>query len=177
MLTKLGPALLLLMVALPASAQIRVDIDPFLPGNFFSVASQKPSLVRPPVDPVMSDDVPTLDQVRLIPSLKGEQNKKVSTLFELYRAELKPLQSQLKDARKALSDAKKIKPTKNQKTIKNDSVDVSDVTLAQLQKAESDIVQTIKERRLRLLNELKTIVSTEQLTELQKIRRGELIGE
>ncbi|MBK9772467.1 MAG: hypothetical protein IPP57_16890 [Candidatus Obscuribacter sp.] len=55
----------------------------------------------------MSDDVPTLDQVRLIPSLKGEQNKKVSTLFELYRAELKPLQSQLKDARKALSDAKR----------------------------------------------------------------------
>ncbi|MBK9772468.1 MAG: hypothetical protein IPP57_16895 [Candidatus Obscuribacter sp.] len=46
MLTKLGPALLLTLVALPASAQIRVDIDPFLPGNFFSVASQKPSLVR-----------------------------------------------------------------------------------------------------------------------------------
>ncbi|MBK9203927.1 MAG: hypothetical protein IPL73_16140 [Candidatus Obscuribacter sp.] len=42
MLTKLGPALLLTLVALPASAQIQVDIDPFLPGNFFSVASQKP---------------------------------------------------------------------------------------------------------------------------------------
>lgn len=171
MLTKVGPAFLLMMVALPASAQMRVDIDPFLPGNFFSVASQKPSLVRPPVDPVMSDDVPTLDQVRLIPSLKGEQNKKVSALFELYRAELKPLQSQLKDARKALSEAKKTKPAKNT------SVDVSDVTLAQLQKNEAEIAQAVKERRLKLLTELKEIVSAEQLAELQKIRSGQLIVE
>lgn len=168
MLTKVRLGLLLLVVAQPAFAQTRGDIDPFLPGNFFSVTSQKPSLMRPPVDPVLSDDVPTLDQVRLIPSLKGEQNKQISAMFELYRSEIKPLQSQLKDARKALSDAKKAK------TVPSDG---SDSTLAQLQKTESDIAQTIKERRLRLSNDLKTIVSAEQMAELQKIRRGELIGD
>ncbi len=161
----LTTSLMLLVFAGDCGATDKVDV--FLPGNFFSVASQTPSLVRAPVDPVMADDLPTLDQVRLIPSLKGDQNKQVSAMFELYRSEIKPLQVELKAARTALNDAKKVK--------KPEAMDSTDVTIEQLSKAESLVAQSIKDRRFKLLTELKGIVSESQLAELQKIRRGELI--
>ena len=108
-------ALLLLIICLSPFGQVEAlaksisvhSRSPFAVGNFFSAsaaAAVKPSVEKRPgpkdvIGQQLVDANPTLEQVRLIPSLDGPQRKQVNELFNVYRSDLKLLNEQLRPLR------------------------------------------------------------------------------
>lgn len=130
--------------------------DPFLPGNFFSPLPGKrsaPAFTKKPVSLEDGPAVPTIDQIRLIPSLTGEQNKKVSVFFETFRPDMKALADKLKAIKSDMAKSEDIKKEESGK-----------------------IKEEQKARRQRLLDEIKTVVTEGQMDELSRLKQGEVFS-
>lgn len=128
----------------------------FLPGNFFSPEPGKrtaPAFTKKPLPAEDGPPLPTIDQIRLIPSLSGEQNKKVSVFFETFRPDMKELNERLKALK---TDKEKSEEVKMKETLK--------------------IKEEQKARRQRLLDEIKSVVTEGQLDELSRLKQGEVFS-
>lgn len=130
--------------------------DVFLPGNFFSPEPGKksaPAFTRKPANAEDGPSVPTIDQIRLIPSLSAEQNKKVSAFFETFRPDMKELNEKLK-------------------SIKNDATKSEEIKKEETEKIKVEQIA----RRQRLLDEIKSVVTDAQMNELARLKQGEVFS-
>lgn len=164
--------------------------SPFAVGNFFSAsaaAAVKPSVEKRagPKDAIgqaLADHNPTLEQVRLIPSLDGPQRKQVGDLFNVYRSDLKVFNEQLRPLREEFKSRLKVEKEKLDKE-KQDrqklAQDKTEPTKIELPKEEDDaaiaaIVDKIKVRQIEFTQALSKIVSPAQMLELEQLRRGKV---
>ncbi len=148
--------LLVILLFYAAGANAAEYSDVFLPGNFFSPEPGKksaPAFTKKPANAEDGPSVPTIDQIRLIPSLTGEQNKKVSVFFETFRPDMKELNEKLK-------------------SIKNDATKTEELKKEETEKIKAEQVA----RRQRLLDEIKTVVTDAQMNELARLKQGEVFS-
>lgn len=183
-----------------SSLKARHSASPFAVGNFFSAsaaAAVKPSVEKRPgpkdvIGQQLVDANPTLEQVRLIPSLDGPQRKQVNELFNVYRSDLKLLNEQLRPLREEFKARLKSEKEKFDKD-KQDRDKLAKETLAKEKqepiKAESAkfvpakeeedaaiiaVVGKIKERQNQFTEALNKVVSPAQMLELEQLRRGKV---
>lgn len=206
-------ALLLLIFCLSPFGQVEAlaksisvhSRSPFAVGNFFSAsaaAAVKPSVEKRPgpkdmIGQQLVDANPTLEQVRLIPSLDGPQRKQVNELFNVYRSDLKLLNEQLRPLREEFKARSKSEKEKFDKE-KQDRDKLAKEKLAQEKvtkekqeptkaepakfvpaKEEEDaaiiaVVSKIKERQNQFTQALNRVVSPTQMLELEQLRRGKV---
>ena len=206
-------ALLLLIICLSAYGQgealaksISVHSrSPFAVGNFFSAsaaAAVKPSVEKRPgpkdvIGQQLVDANPTLEQVRLIPSLDGPQRKQVNELFNVYRSDLKLLNEQLRPLReefkarlksekekfdKEKQDRDKLAKEKlSQEKLAKEKQEQTKAELAKFVPAKEEedaaiiaVVAKIKERQNQFTEALNKVVSPAQMLELEQLRRGKV---
>jgi hypothetical protein len=152
--------------------------SPFAVGNFFSAsaaAAVKPSVEKRPgpkdvIGQQLVDANPTLEQVRLIPSLDGPQRKQVNELFNVYRSDLKLLNEQLRPLReefKARLKSEKEKFDKEKQAKFVPAKEEEDAAIAA-------VVSKIKERQNQFTEALSKVVSPVQMLELEQLRRGKV---
>lgn len=183
-----------------SSLKARHSASPFAVGNFFSAsaaAAVKPSVEKRPgpkdvIGQQLVDANPTLEQVRLIPSLDGPQRKQVNELFNVYRSDLKLLNEQLRPLREEFKARLKSEKEKFDKE-KQDRDKLAKEKLAKEKqepiKAESAkfvpakeeedaaiiaVVGKIKERQNQFTEALNKVVSPAQMLELEQLRRGKV---
>ncbi len=188
-----------------SSPSTRHPTSPFAVGNFFSAsaaAAVKPSVEKRPgpkdvIGQQLVDANPTLEQVRLIPSLDGPQRKQVNELFNVYRSDLKLLNEQLRPLREEFKARLKSEKEKFDKE-KQDRDKLAKEKLAQEKlakekqepikaepvkfvpaKEEEDVaiaavVAKIKERQNQFTQALSKVVSPAQMLELEQLRRGKV---
>ncbi len=188
-----------------SSPKARHSASPFAVGNFFSAsaaAAVKPSVEKRPgpkdvIGQQLVDANPTLEQVRLIPSLDGPQRKQVNELFNVYRSDLKLLNEQLRPLREEFKARLKSEKEKFEKE-KQDRDKLAKEKLAQEKlakekqepikaepakfvpaKEEEDaaiaaVVSKIKERQNQFTQALNKLVSPAQMLELEQLRRGKV---
>lgn len=201
-------ALLLLIFCLSSFGQVEAlaksisvhSRSPFAVGNFFSAsaaAAVKPSVEKRPgpkdvIGQQLVDANPTLEQVRLIPSLDGPQRKQVNELFNVYRSDLKLLNEQLRPLREEFKARLKSEKEKFDKE-KQDRDKLAKEKLAKEKqepikaepakfvpaKEEEDaaiiaVVGKIKERQNQFTEALNKVVSPAQMLELEQLRRGKV---
>jgi hypothetical protein len=161
-----------------SSPKARHSRSPFAVGNFFSAsaaAAVKPSVEKRPgpkdvIGQQLVDANPTLEQVRLIPSLDGPQRKQVNELFNVYRSDLKLLNEQLRPLRdefKARLKSEKEKFDKEKQAKFVPAKEEEDVAIAA-------VVAKIKERQNQFTQALSKVVSPTQMLELEQLRRGKV---
>jgi hypothetical protein len=211
-------ALLLLIICLSPFGQVEAlaksisvhSRSPFAVGNFFSAsaaAAVKPSVEKRPgpkdvIGQQLVDANPTLEQVRLIPSLDGPQRKQVNELFNVYRSDLKLLNEQLRPLREEFkarlkSEKEKFDKEKQDRdklakeqlakeklTKENLAKEKQEPTKAEPAKfvpakEEEDaaiiaVVSKIKERQNQFTEALNKVVSPAQMLELEQLRRGKV---
>jgi hypothetical protein len=211
-------ALLLLIICLSPFGQVEAlaksisvhSRSPFAVGNFFSAsaaAAVKPSVEKRPgpkdvIGQQLVDANPTLEQVRLIPSLDGPQRKQVNELFNVYRSDLKLLNEQLRPLREEFkarlkSEKEKFDKEKQDRdklakeqlakeklTKENLAKEKQEPTKAESAKfvpakEEEDaaiiaVVAKIKERQNQFTEALNKVVSPAQMLELEQLRRGKV---
>jgi hypothetical protein len=211
-------ALLLLIICLSPFGQVEAlaksisvhSRSPFAVGNFFSAsaaAAVKPSVEKRPgpkdvIGQQLVDANPTLEQVRLIPSLDGPQRKQVNELFNVYRSDLKLLNEQLRPLREEFkarlkSEKEKFDKEKQDRdklakeqlakeklTKENLAKEKQEPTKAESAKfvpakEEEDaaiiaVVSKIKERQNQFTEALNKVVSPAQMLELEQLRRGKV---
>jgi len=201
-------ALLLLIFCLSSFGQVEAlaksisvhSRSPFAVGNFFSAsaaAAVKPSVEKRPgpkdvIGQQLVDANPTLEQVRLIPSLDGPQRKQVNELFNVYRSDLKLLNEQLRPLReefKARLKSEKEKFDKEKQARDNLAKDKLAKEKQEPIKAEPAkfvpakeeedaaiiaVVGKIKERQNQFTEALNKVVSPAQMLELEQLRRGKV---
>jgi hypothetical protein len=174
--------------------------SPFAVGNFFSAsaaAAVKPSVEKRagPKDAIgqaLADHNPTLEQVRLIPSLDGPQRKQVNDLFNVYRSDLKLLNEQLRPLREEFKSRLKVEKEKLDKEKQDrqklalDKTEPAKIESARIEpvkvelpKEEDDsaiaaIVDKIKVRQIEFTQALSKIVSPAQMLELEQLKRGKV---
>ena len=174
--------------------------SPFAVGNFFSAsaaAAVKPSVEKRagPKDAIgqaLADHNPTLEQVRLIPSLDGSQRKQVNDLFNVYRSDLKLLNEQLRPLREEFKSRLKVEKEKLDKEKQDrqklalDKTEPAKIESARIEpvkvelpKEEDDsaiaaIVDKIKVRQIEFTQALSKIVSPAQMLELEQLKRGKV---
>ena len=174
--------------------------SPFAVGNFFSAsaaAAVKPSVEKRagPKDAIgqaLADHNPTLEQVRLIPSLDGPQRKQINDLFNVYRSDLKLLNEQLRPLREEFKARLKVEKEKLDKEKQDrqklalDKTEPAKIESARIEpvkvelpKEEDDaaiaaIVDKIKVRQIEFTQALSKIVSPAQMLELEQLRRGKV---
>ena len=188
-----------------SSPKARHSASPFAVGNFFSAsaaAAVKPSVEKRPgpkdvIGQQLVDANPTLEQVRLIPSLDGPQRKQVNELFNVYRSDLKLLNEQLRPLREEFKARLKSEKEKFDKE-KQDRDKLAKEKLAQEKlakekqesikaepakfvpaKEEEDaaiiaVVSKIKERQNQFTEALNKVVNPAQMLELEQLRRGKV---
>lgn len=183
-----------------SSLKARHSASPFAVGNFFSAsaaAAVKPSVEKRPgpkdvIGQQLVDANPTLEQVRLIPSLDGPQRKQVNELFNVYRSDLKLLNEQLRPLReefKARLKSEKEKFDKEKQARDNLAKDKLAKEKQEPIKAEPAkfvpakeeedaaiiaVVGKIKERQNQFTEALNKVVSPAQMLELEQLRRGKV---
>jgi len=158
-----------------SSQQVNKPASPFAVGNFFSAsaaAAVKPSVEKRPgpkdaIGIELVDPNPTLEQVKLIPSLDGTQRKQINELFNVYRSDLKVLSEQLRPLRAEFKTRLKAEKEKLGQT------------KADLPKEEEDlpireVVGKIKVRQIELTQALGKVVTAAQMLELEQLRRGKV---
>lgn len=148
----------------------------FAPGNFFSAAAADkavnagadngPAVARRPapsdfISKELVDSNPTIEQLRLIPSLSASQLKQLNMLFNIYRTDMKTLREELKALR---LDFK----SKMQSRLQNESIKEAD------DQAILTLLNRFKERREKMTADIAAIVSGSQLLELEAIKRGKV---
>lgn len=176
--------------------------SPFAVGNFFSAgaaAAVKPSVEKRagPKDAIgqaLADHNPTLEQVRLIPSLDGPQRKQINDLFNVYRSDLKLLNEQLRPLReefkarlksdkdkfeKERQDGEKLVQTKSENERAEPAKFRAEPARFVPAKEEEDaaiaaIVAKIKERQNQFTQALSKVVSPAQMLELEQLKRGKV---
>lgn len=176
--------------------------SPFAVGNFFSAgaaAAVKPSVEKRagPKDAIgqaLADHNPTLEQVRLIPSLDGPQRKQINDLFNVYRSDLKLLNEQLRPLReefkarlksdkdkfeKERQDGEKLVQTKSENERAESAKFRAEPARFVPAKEEEDaaiaaIVAKIKERQNQFTQALSKVVSPAQMLELEQLKRGKV---
>lgn len=183
-----------------SSLKARHSASPFAVGNFFSAsaaAAVKPSVEKRPgpkdvIGQQLVDANPTLEQVRLIPSLDGPQRKQVNELFNVYRSDLKLLNEQLRPLREEFKARLKSEKEKFDKEKQARDNLVRDKLAKEKQepikaepakfvpaKEEEDaaiiaVVGKIKERQNQFTEALNKVVSPAQMLELEQLRRGKV---
>lgn len=158
-----------------SSPQVNHPASPFAVGNFFSAsaaAAVKPSVEKRPgpkdaIGIELVDPNPTLEQVKLIPSLDGTQRKQINEIFNVYRSDLKVLSEQLRPLRAEFKTRLKAEKEKLGQT------------KADLPKEEEDlpireVVGKIKVRQMELTQALGKVVTAAQMLELEQLRRGKV---
>jgi hypothetical protein len=166
------PVLVLVaFLALPASAAEKIPREHAV-GNFFSASAAdqaRPAVARRPApsDPVARELVevnPTIEQMRLIPSLNAAQLKQLNPLFNVYRTDMKALKEQLKALR--LDFKMRLAAKNNQEK------------LPPLKEAEDPaivvVLEQVKARRQKMTDDIAAIVSVKQMEELEAIKRGKV---
>ncbi|MDP3508137.1 MAG: hypothetical protein Q8T09_09120 [Candidatus Melainabacteria bacterium] len=179
--------------------------SPFAVGNFFSAsaaAAVKPSVEKRagPKDAIgqaLTDHNPTLEQVRLIPSLDGPQRKQVNDLFNVYRSDLKLLNEQLRPLREEFKARLKSEKEKFDKEKQDrDKLAKEKLSPEKLAKEKQEpikaepakfvpakeeedaaiavVVAKIKERQNQFTQALNKVVSPTQMLELEQLRRGKV---
>lgn len=176
--------------------------SPFAVGNFFSAsaaAAVKPSVEKRagPKDAIgqaLADHNPTLEQVRLIPSLDGPQRKQINDLFNVYRSDLKLLNEQLRPLReefkarlksdkdkfeKERQDGEKLVQTKSEPLLAKSAKYLAEPVMFVPAKEEEDaaiaaVVDKIKVRQIEFTQALSKIVSPAQMLELEQLKRGKV---
>lgn len=174
--------------------------SPFAVGNFFSAsaaAAVKPSVEKRagPKDAIgqaLADQNPTLEQVRLIPSLDGPQRKQVNDLFNVYRSDLKLLNEQLRPLREEFKSRLKVEKEKLDKEKQDrqklalDKTEPAKIESARIEpvkvelpKEEEDsaiaaVVDKIKVRQIEFTQALSKVVSPAQMLELEQLKRGKV---
>ncbi|CAN5339019.1 hypothetical protein BH11CYA1_BH11CYA1_26580 [soil metagenome] len=157
--------------------------SPFAVGNFFSAsaaAAVKPSVEKRPgpkdaIGSLLVDLNPTLEQVRLIPSLDGPQRKQVGDLYNVYRSDLKLLNDQLRPLREEFRTRLKSEKEKLDK----EKIARAPFEKPVLPKEEEDpiireTVDKIKAKQLEFTQALSKIVTPAQMLELEQLRRGKV---
>jgi hypothetical protein len=164
----------------------------------------KPSVEKRPgpkdvIGQQLVDANPTLEQVRLIPSLDGPQRKQVNELFNVYRSDLKLLNEQLRPLREEFkarlkSEKEKFDKEKQDRDKKASSREIEPGKSSQRKaiatcKAELEVcaskrrrrlpaiaavVAKIKERQNQFTQALSKVVSPTQMLELEQLRRGKV---
>jgi hypothetical protein len=188
-----------------SSPKVNHPASPFAVGNFFSAsaaAAVKPSVEKRagPKDAIgreLADHNPTLEQVRLIPSLDGPQRKQVGDLFNVYRSDLKVLNEQLRPLREEFKTRLKAerekldKEKQDRQKLAHDKIDPAKIEPAktepvkiepvkvELPKEEEDsaiaaVVDKIKVRQIEFTQALSKIVSPAQMLELEQLKRGKV---
>lgn len=132
----------LLLVLCAAQSQSR---DVFMPDNFFA-GGQVPRLMRK----ASQATFPTLEQLRLVPTLSGEQQKSLRPLYDNYRSEIKQLEQELKDARVKEKETKALPEVSA----------VARCTLA------------VETRRAKMKEDIEAIVTPEQFNLLDEMKKG-----
>ncbi len=142
----------------------------FAVGNFFSATAA--AAVLPSVDKragpsdaigkILIDPNPSLEQVRLIPSLDATQRKAVGEFFNVYRSDVRVVREQLSEKRKAF----KAKLT-------------AEIAAAPVPKEEEDpaileLIQQIKTKQEHFTVLLQRVIRPEQLQELEQLKRGKV---
>lgn len=183
-----------------SSPKASKPVSPFAVGNFFSAsaaAAVKPSVEKRagPKDAIgqaLADHNPTLEQVRLIPSLDGPQRKQINDLFNVYRSDLKLLNEQLRPLREEFKSRLKVEKEKLDKEKQDrqklalDKTEPAKIESARIEpvkvelpKEEDDaaiaaVVDKIKVRQIEFTQALSKIVSPAQMLELEQLKRGKV---
>ncbi len=146
----------------------------FARGNFFSdsaAAAVVPSVDKRPgpgddIGKMLIDPNPTLEQMRLIPSLEEAQRKELNEFFNIYRSDLKAVREQLSEQRKEFKATLATKMA-------------SGVAPDPMPKEENDpaislLIDQIKIRQEHFTEVLKRIVRPAQMEELEQLKRGKV---
>lgn len=178
-----------------SSLKARHSASPFAVGNFFSAsaaAAVKPSVEKRPgpkdvIGQQIVDANPTLEQVRLIPSLDGPQRKQVNELFNVYRSDLKLLNEQLRPLREEFkarlkSEKEKFDKEKQDRDKlakeKQEPIKAESAKFVPAKEEEDAaiiaVVGKIKERQNQFTEALNKVVSPAQMLELEQLRRGKV---
>lgn len=173
-------------VIIPAGAQSELETPPT--GNIFSPPPQERSAVpeftngqrgRGPRNR-MGGDIPGWDQIKAIPSLTMQQRRELRDLLDKAREELRPLMQELKAARQK-GGSKQSEPTVDTRVLPNagplgqepdQSLDAGNHKPA---RPIREIRQQLSTRRQQIWEQIKLHLSSEQLHELELMRKGQLL--
>jgi len=114
---------------------------------------------------------PELEQLRLIPSLKGKQREEALKSYERCRTELQPLMAEFNDVRKQMNASLTEKMLSSEVPQMEMNTKQRDFDLLLKGRA---MIQNLRSKRLANWEELQKKLTAQQIEELEKLKAGDL---